>query len=279
MSQLNVSAIQMVSTSDEQTNLQAAIKLLSEAKLAGADVAVLPENFITYGQRKKPDALGQKVFVQTMSDIARSQKLWLVAGSYPMTVKGLENFCDVPGGLDCEKPFATSLVFDDDGQVVFHYKKIHLFDAQVGDQVKTYRESDEYAHGTNVETFDSPWGVCGIAICYDVRFPEMFIRLAQQGAKVIFVPSAFTEVTGRAHWEVLLRARAIESQCYIVAANQGGQHDVGRATWGQSMIVSPWGEIISELSLGEGVLVESLDLVALDDIRRNMPVQQHRRLL
>ncbi len=278
MLKLKAAAIQMVSCSDESENLKAAKRLLAEAKAAGADIAVLPENFLNYGQKKKPGQAEQKTFIQNMSDIARAQKLWLVAGSYPMTLQGLANVFDVPIGLNSDKPFATSLVFDDSGQVFFHYKKVHLFDAQVGDQVKTYRESDEYAHGANVETFDSPWGRLGIAICYDVRFPEMFIRLAQQGAKVIFVPSAFTEVTGRAHWEVLLRARAIESQCYIVAANQGGDHDVGRATWGQSMVVSPWGEVMSELARGEGVLVECLDLEALDDIRRNIPIQQHRRL-
>ncbi len=269
----------MVSCSDEQENLLAVQRLLTQAKEAGADLAVLPENFLTYGKKNKPDPVEQKIFVQRMSDIARSQKLWLVAGSYPMTAAVLENFCDVSAGLDNKKPFATSIVFDAEGRVFSHYKKIHLFDAQVGDQVKTYRESDEYAHGESIETFRSPWGTSGIAICYDLRFPEIFIRLAQKGAKVIFIPSAFTEVTGRAHWEVLLRARAIESQCYIVAANQGGKHDVGRATWGQSMIVSPWGEIMSELSQGEGVLVENLDFSALDDIRRNMPIQQHRRLL
>ncbi|MFL0800055.1 MAG: carbon-nitrogen hydrolase family protein [Agarilytica sp.] len=274
MSKLNVAAIQMLSCSSEEKNLQAATRLLGEAKLAGADVAVLPENFLTYGSKNKPSLVEQKAFIQNMSDMARRQKLWVVAGSYPMAVQSLVN----DGSGATQKPFATSMVFDSSGQVSGQYKKIHLFDAQVGDHVKTYRESDEYAHGVNVETFGTPWGTFGLAICYDLRFPEMFIRLAQQGAKVIFVPAAFTEVTGRAHWEILLRARAIESQCYIVAANQGGRHDVGRATWGQSMIVSPWGEIMSELAQGEGLLVEALDLAAVDDIRRDMPVQAHRRL-
>ncbi len=286
--QKKVAAIQMVSSANAEENFSRATSLLSEAKNRGVSLAVLPENFISYGQKIKPSEQEQKAFISRMSELSRSLDMWVVAGSYPLSpqVLGLAS----PEGEPNDKHFAACLVFDNTGRMAGHYLKVHLFDAVVGDAVKTYRESDEYYHGSEVACVsgfgrvDSPNASLdtyslGLAVCYDLRFPELFSGLVQQGARIICVPSAFTEVTGRAHWEVLLRARAIETQCYIIASNQGGKHEKGRSTWGRSMIVSPWGDIISQCDTGEAVVCASLDMKVLTEIRENMPVQQHRRLV
>lgn len=272
---MRVAAIQMVSGPNPQQNYERAEHWLRLAHAEGADIAVLPENFVTYAQKIKPQLSEQKEFLSRMEETAKSLGIWLIAGSYPLGSQSL----GLNAAVEAEKPYAASMVFDDKGCVRAHYLKIHLFDAVVADSVKSYRESDDFLHGADVCAVASPFCTFGVAICYDLRFPELFTALVKQGCKVIFLPSAFTEATGRAHWEVLLRARAIESQCYIVAPNQGGVHEKGRSTWGHTMIVSPWGEIISQLNIGEGLLVEDLDLARLDDIRRNMPIQQHRRLI
>lgn len=275
---MKVAVIQMVSGPDAEENYSRAEALLRKAQSQGVDIAVLPENFVTYGQKKKPDLSSQQDFLSRMGLLSKSLGVWLVAGSYPLNGSSLQIETPSRDNSSPEKPYAASVIFNDAGEIAEHYLKIHLFDALVADSVKTYRESDEFQYGKEAKAINSPFCTFGVTICYDLRFPELFSQLTSKGCKVIFIPSAFTEATGRAHWEILLRARAIETQCYIVAANQGGVHERGRATWGHSMIVSPWGEILAQLETGEGVLVEELDLGALDVIRSNMPVQQHRRL-
>ncbi len=275
---MKVAVIQMVSGPDAEKNYGRAEALLRKARSQGVDIAVLPENFVTYGQKHKPDFSSQQNFISRMGSLAKSLDIWLIAGSYPLNGSCLKSETSSNHHITSEKPYAASVIFNDAGDIAESYLKVHLFDALVADSVKTYRESDEFQHGNEVKAISSPFCTFGVAICYDLRFPELFSLLASKGCKVIFIPSAFTETTGRAHWEILLRARAIETQCYIVAANQGGMHEKGRATWGHSMIVSPWGEILAQLDTGEGILVEELDLEVLDTIRRDMPIQQHRRI-
>ncbi len=298
---MKVSAIQMISGPDPKDNFSKAEALLERAAKEDVDIAVVPENFLAYGQKIKPNLDEQRAFLDKISRLAKSLNIWLVAGSHPLNTQSVpgviegdvgEEQADVDSsgggkegggkadrGVDQEKPYAASVVVDREGRLKGAYLKVHLFDALVGDSVKTYRESDEYASGHEAKVFDSPMGRFGVTVCYDLRFPEMFIQLARRGADVIFVPSAFTEVTGRAHWEVLLRARAIESQCYVVAANQGGKHEKGRSTWGHSMIVDPWGEVLDSLEFGEGLLVQNLDMEFLRELRHKMPVQHHRKLI
>lgn len=277
---MKVAAIQMLSGESVDANFARAKDLLAESAEKNVDIAVLPENFLTYGQKSKPPVDEQRSFLHAMTDLAKTLNIWLIAGSYPL------NAVNVPGMAEENtdagnnvKPYAASVVVDSVGEVQGAYLKIHLFDALVGDSVRNYRESDEFSAGREVKAFDSPFGCFGVSVCYDLRFPELYTKLAGKGCEVIFIPSAFTEVTGRAHWETLLRARAIESQCYIVAANQGGKHEKGRSTWGHSMIIDPWGTVLSHLEFGEGVLVETLDMAFLHELRKKMPVQQHRKLI
>ncbi len=170
------------------------------------------------------------------------------------------------------------LVFDPRGEMVARYDKMHLFDVQVDDRQAQYSESRSFEPGSRIVCVDAPVGRIGLSICYDLRFPELYRKLLEQGAEILTVPSAFTKVTGEAHWEVLLRARAIENQCFVLAANQGGVHNATRETWGHSMIVDPWGRVLARVESGEGVAVADIDLSALHALRSRMPIQSHRRL-
>lgn len=271
-----VSCVQMVSGEHSAQNIARAEHLIEKAKKAGGTVVALPENFATYGKKQKPSLQEQESFVFQMSALAKQYAINIVAGSYPLSLKEFKP--DSSSEL-LEKHYASCLVFGSDGNLKTQYNKIHLFDAQVNDSVKAYKESDEYKHGDAAIKFDIEGVCCGIAICYDLRFSELFIALTKAGSRVIFVPSAFTVPTGKAHWELLLRTRAVETQCYIVAPNQGGEHPRGRATWGHSMIVSPWGEVLESLAFGEGLITAALDFEVQDEIRRKMPVSNHRRLV
>ena len=270
---MKAAAIQMVSTNDFEHNLLRSVALLRQASEQGAELAVLPETFLTYGTRQLPGGEPERRFVETMASEAAGCGLWIVAGSYPM------NYPVPEPGASAGKPHAVSPVFDPQGKVAGAYAKIHLFDVDVSDQNRRYRESDDFVHGSDVVAVDSPWGPLGIAVCYDLRFPELFTELARQGCRIICLPSAFTHVTGQAHWEVLVRARAIETQCFIVASDQGGLHSETRETWGGSMIVSPWGEVLQQLPKGEGVVMADVDLTQAEQVRKSMPLGQHRRLV
>lgn len=270
---VRVSAIQMVSSLDKELNFTRAEKLIERAVVESSELVVLPEMFITYGQKVVPSVEKQFAFIERIGLLAKSHGVWIVAGTYPLGAHALGMSRKDP------KPYAACLLFNPAGDCHARYLKIHLFDVDVNDKTRSYRESDYFRAGEDVCCFKTPWGMAGVAVCYDLRFPEVFIRLSQAGAKVIFVPSAFTEVTGEAHWEVLLRARAIESQCYIVAPNQGGKHENGRSTWGETMIVNPWGDVVRRLGRGEGLLTETLDFSLIDKIRQNMPIQNHRKLI
>ncbi len=273
MSKLKAAAIQMTSGDDVAANLSAAGRLLLRAAEDGAQLAVLPENFAFMGAKEKDklahaEAEGSGPIQEFLADAARQFKLWIVAGTAPVAVPG-----------DPGRVYAASLIYDAEGVARGRYDKIHLFDVDTPGGER-YRESNSIAYGElRPAVLATPLATIGFSVCYDLRFPELFRALTAQGAQVLTVPSAFTEKTGEAHWEVLLRARAIENQCFVIAAGQGGTHPGGRRTWGHSMIVDPWGVVLAQcLEEGEGVALAELDFEALLKLRQNFPVLSHRRL-
>jgi len=269
---MSFAVIQMVSQSDVEGNLAQARKLLEQAAAAGAKLAVLPENFAAMGRRDiaaigHAEAMNEGPILPWLKLAARDLKLWIVAGTLPLPPEGR------PDG----KVTACSLLVDDQGEQVARYDKLHLFDVDVADARGRYRESDDYAHGSNVVVADTPVGKLGLTVCYDLRFPELYTALREAGAELITAPSAFTAVTGAAHWEILLRARAIETQCYVLAAAQGGVHPGPRETFGHAAIIDPWGRVLAEQAQGEAVLLAERDSEEQASIRARMPVSSHRR--
>ncbi|MCV6603881.1 MAG: carbon-nitrogen hydrolase family protein [Porticoccaceae bacterium] len=266
-----IAAIQMCSTRDLQHNLHRAEVLLAEAAEQGAQLAVLPENFAYYGckalQQAATDEATADGPVRTfLSQQASKHKLWIVAGTIPLAEP------DDPRG------YAACLVFDNRGEQRAQYHKIHLFDVDVGDAHKHYRESDDYRPGSEPVVLDTPFGKLGLSVCYDLRFAELYRELADRGAEIVVVPSAFTAVTGEAHWQLLLRARAVENQCFVVGANMGDRDHPKLPTWGGSVIVHPWGDVMAQLDGGEGVICAELDLTEVEKLKKNMPIAHHRRL-
>jgi predicted amidohydrolase len=269
---MSFAVIQMVSQSDVEGNLAQARSLLEQAAASGAKLAVLPENFAAMGRRDiaaigRAEASGEGPILPWLKLAARDLKLWIVAGTLPLP----------PESRPQGKVTACSLLVDDLGQQVARYDKLHLFDVDVADARGRYRESDDYAHGSNVVVADTPVGKLGLTVCYDLRFPELYTALREAGAELITAPSAFTAVTGAAHWEILLRARAIETQCYVLAAAQGGVHPGPRETFGHAAIIDPWGRVLAEQAQGEAVLLAERDSEEQASIRARMPVSNHRR--
>lgn len=272
-----VAAIQMVSTPDIDGNIAEAERLLREAADQGAKVAVLPENFavlatgqmLEAGQKESGD---ESVIRRFLSEQARKLGLWIVGGSLPVASR--------PDGSDVSgRVRAACIVYDDQGEEVARYDKIHLFDAMVEDSHGQYRESDTFEPGDQVVTVDTPAGRLGIAVCYDLRFPELFRALREKGAEWVCLPSAFTWQTGDAHWHALIRARAIENQVWVVAPGQGGQNSSRRKTYGHSLVCDPWGKVVAEVEEeGPGFTIADLDQERLKQVRERMPVWQHRRL-
>lgn len=265
-----VAALQMVSGDDLAANLEAAERLIGRAAAEGAELAVLPESFAMFNTRAQK-ALGEREagleaevrpFVRQQ---AKLHRLWIVGGTIPII------------GAEGERVYAASYVVNTDGEEVARYDKMHLFDVDVGDKQGSYRESDTFVSGNNVVVVDSPVGRLGVAVCYDIRFPELFRAMLAQDVDVVAIPSAFTLLTGEAHWLPLLKARAIESQCYIVGANQGGAHSKSRCTSGGSVIVDGWGMVLAEAGRGEACVVADIDLAKLEKIRSDMPLKQHLR--
>lgn len=266
-----VAAIQMVSGADLDANLAAAARLLERAAAAGAGLAVLPEAFSLYlsGEQRRLGAseAGSRPRVRAfLQEQAARHRLWLVGGTVPVLAPGED------------RPHAACLVYDADGREAGRYDKAHLFDVEVGDRQGSYRESDTFRAGSGrVVTVPTPFGRLGLAVCYDLRFPELFQLLREQGAELIALPSAFTRRTGLAHWLPLLKARAIETQCYVIGANQGGEHSARRHTSGGSAIIDGWGTVLAEAPFGESVEVAEIDLDELHRLRAAMPVAAHRR--
>lgn len=269
-----VAAVQMNSGDDLSANLASAARLLEQAADRGAVLATLPENFAFMGAHEKDKLAHAEVdghgrIQEMLANTAQRLKLWIVAGSVPVSVPG-----------DAQRVYAASLVYDADGARAARYDKIHLFDVDVQRDGRSehYRESRSIAPGAwNAVTVDTPAGKLGLSVCYDIRFAELYRELSAQGAELLCVPAAFTAKTGEAHWEVLLRARAVENQCYVIAPGQCGTHPGGRATWGHSMVVGPWGEVMACENDSEAAVVAPVDLQRLRELRSSFPVLAHRR--
>jgi predicted amidohydrolase len=266
-----VAAVQMTSGPDVSANLDAASGLLEQAAHEGARVVLLPENFSFMGvhnadKRAVAERDGHGPVQQFLSRRARELGLWIVAGTTPIS--------EVPG----ERVAAACLVYDDAGQRVARYDKIHLFDVDIPGRDEKYRESAHIAPGARSVLVPTPAGLLGLSVCYDMRFPELYRPMSAAGAQWFTVPSAFTVPTGRAHWESLLRARAIENLSFVVAAAQWGLHASGRETYGDSLIIDYWGTVLARLSGGQGVIVAKLDLTAQQTARQDFPALSHRVL-
>jgi nitrilase len=262
-----VAAVQMVSGPDVGANLAAAEALVGEAAQRGASLVLLPENFgimstsaAAKQAAREPDGAGpQQHFLSRMASV---HGIHVIGGSVPLE------------SGDPQRAWQSLLVYAPGGQRVARYDKMHLFRFTHGEE--DYDEARTIRAGESPQVVDVPLGKVGLSICYDVRFPELYRSLGD--LTLIVVPAAFTERTGRAHWDVLLRARAVENQCYVLAAAQGGEHPGGRRTYGHSMLVDPWGEIVSTLTIGEGVVVGDIDPARIADVRARLPALSHRVL-
>ncbi len=269
---LKAAAIQMNSLGDVEANLVSARQLLEQAHARGVTLAALPENFPIMGRREADklavaEAMGEGPIQAFLSRCARELEMWIIGGTMPIRSETR------PG-----KVAAASLVFDDMGRFVARYDKIHLFDVNLPDREERYRESATIDAGSKPVVVATPLGRVGLAVCYDVRFPELFRHLQAQGAQILCLPAAFTAATGRAHWETLIRARAIENLCYVIAPAQSGTHENGRETWGDSMIVDPWGHVLDRVGeVGAGVAVAEIDLTLQQQVRERFPALNHRR--
>jgi nitrilase len=266
-----VAAIQMTSSADVGRNLATAAALLRQCRERGAVLGALPENFAFMGLAEADKLAiaedeGSGPIQDTLAGLARELGLWIVGGTVPLRVAGEG------------RTAAACLVFDAGGRRVARYDKIHLFDVAIPGRDERYQESASVRPGQTPVCLDTPAGRLGLAVCYDLRFPELFRRLLALGAEWFCLPSAFTAPTGRAHWETLLRARAIENLCHVVAPAQSGFHDNGRETHGDSMIVDCWGRVLARLPRGTGVVAADIDLVRQREVRQNFPSVAHRRL-
>ena len=266
-----IAAIQMTSSHHVGENLTVAGELLRAAKEAGAEIACLPENFAFLGLQDRDklavaESDGEGPVQSFLAATARELGLWILAGSVNLRVDSTQRVAN------------ASLLFDAQGRRVARYDKIHLFDVAIPGRDEQYRESRTVMPGRRIVVVDTPVGRAGLSVCYDVRFPELYRELVAQGAEWLAVPSAFTVPTGRAHWEVLLRARAIENLCYVVAPAQAGTHSSGRETYGDTLIVDYWGQVLARRDRGAGVVLADLDLDQLAQTRSRFPVLENRRL-
>lgn len=268
---MRLGVVQLSSTDDLAANLAAASAGIARAAQMGAQLVALPENFAFMRREGSSfpciqDEHGE--LVPFLAGCAREHGLWLLGGSFPEAIEG------------DTRVYNTSVVISPEGRETARYRKLHLFDVDLGDPDGggRYRESAHFAPGHDIVVAQTPFGGLGLSICYDLRFPELYRELVDAGARLIAVPSAFTPETGKAHWEVLLRARAIETQCFVVAPAQCGRHSADRSSHGHSMIVDPWGVVRAQAGDDPGVLVVDCDLEQVDRIRSAIPVSRHRRL-
>jgi nitrilase len=262
-----VAALQMVSTPDRDRNLAEAGRLIAEAAAGGAQLVLLPEYFCFMGF-KDTDKLAVREPYQDgpiqrfLADAARRHQVWVIGGTLPLM------------SPEASRVLNTTLVFDPQGNEAARYDKIHLFNFEKGEE--SFDEARTICPGGEVRSFEAPFGRVGLSVCYDLRFPELYRRMGD--CALIVVPSAFTYTTGRAHWEMLLRARAVENQCYVLAAAQGGKHENGRRTWGHSTLIDPWGEIVAVRDEGAGVVAGDLERARIDEVRQSLPAWRHRVL-
>ncbi|HYD97701.1 MAG TPA: carbon-nitrogen hydrolase family protein [Noviherbaspirillum sp.] len=262
-----LAAVQMVSTPVIEENFATAHRLVADAARQGAKLVLLPEYWPLMGMKEADkvahaEQAGRGPIQDCMAQLAREHNVWLIGGTLPMTA------------VEPDKVRNSMLVYNPQGEHVVRYDKIHLFSFTKGDE--SYDEARTIVPGSSVTTFEAPFGRAGLSVCYDLRFPELYRAMGD--CALIVVPAAFTYTTGRAHWEILLRARAVENQCYVLAAAQGGRHPNGRRTWGHSMLVDPWGEVKAQLPEGEGVVVGDLEPAHLQRVRESLPALKHRKL-
>ena len=267
-----VAAIQMVSTDTVGKNLELTGKLIEEAAAKKAKLITLPENFPLMGKHDEDRLAITETFNDGplqlfLSEQSKRYKVWLLGGTIPLV-------SDNP-----EKVFATSLLFNPNGECIARYDKIHLFDVVLDENDgESYRESKTFKSGNDIVVAQTEIGNIGLSVCYDLRFPEMYRKMHNESVQIITAPSAFTATTGKAHWETLLKTRAIENLCYLIASNQGGVHANGRETWGHSMIVDPWGEILAEVKEETGIAIAKIDIEKQTNLRKRFPVLTHRKL-
>jgi len=264
-SSLCVAAVQMVSTPRVEENLQTAAGLIAEAVARGAELVSLPEYFAIMGMSDSDKVRlreqdGSGPIQDFLAASARQHGIWLIGGSLPLSAESPD------------KVLNSCVAYNPQGQRVARYDKIHLFGFRQG--AEAYDESATIQAGQQPVSFDMPFGRVGLSICYDLRFPELYRALGV--TELLVIPAAFTETTGRAHWEILLRARAIENQCYVLAVAQGGRHENGRETHGNSMLVDPWGNIIDRKLKGPGIVIGDLERGRLDEVRDSLPALAHR---
>ena len=283
---MKVAALQMVSSPQVEGNLRSALQLLEAAAQQGAELAVLPEYFCLLGHRdtdklQVQEAFGHGPIQQFLSETARRLGLWIVGGTLPISSTAQRPAETPQDNLTRTRVYNTSLAYSPDGTCVARYNKMHLFRFDNGRE--RYDESRALLPGTQPVTFELPsrdghrWTV-GMSVCYDLRFPELYRLYAAAGADLLLVPSAFTHTTGQAHWELLLRARAVENLAFVAAPAQGGLHENGRTTWGHSMLVDPWGAIAAQQAEGAGVVVAELDISRVREARLQLPALTHRVL-
>ena len=268
-----IAAVQMASGPQIKANLMEATRLIREAANKGAGMVVLPESFALMAMDESEnidvaEVQGSGHIQDVIRQSAIDNKVWIVAGSIPLKSD------------ESEKASPASLMFNDKGEIVARYNKIHLFDVEVedGDSTDVYKESDTFDPGKDVVVVDTPFGKIGMSICYDLRFPILYREMVNQGAEIFLIPSAFTKTTGKLHWEPLIKARAIENQCYVIAPAQGGYHVNGRHTYGHSMTVDFMGHVHGLRLKGTGVITIKLDRKAQQKVRKSFPVLQHRKL-
>ncbi len=275
---MKIAAVQMVSTPSVATNLETARRLVARAAGEGAQLVVLPEYFCFMGASDRDklrvaEAPGTGPIQRMLADTAREHRVWLIGGTLPLTLDD-ESAKD---GATVDRVMNTDLVFSPRGELAARYDKMHLFAYDNGRE--RYDEGRTLRAGSTPVAFDADGVRVGLSVCYDLRFPELYRALMRPPCDLLSVPSAFTHTTGAAHWDVLLRARAIENQCYVVAAAQGGTHENGRRTFGHSLVIDPWGEVVACLDEGEGVVVAELQRERIDSVRRQLPALEHRRNL
>ena len=266
---MKIAAVQMVSTPSVERNLDTASRLVAQASAQGAQLVALPEYFCLMGQ-VDTDKLtvaedpGHGPMQTMLSHTARHHGVWLIGGTVPLKTAA------------ADRVYNATCVYAPDGSLAARYDKVHLFRFNNG--TEEYDEGRVLQAGSEPVAFDAGAVRVGLSICYDLRFPELYRALMAPPCDLIAVPSAFTHTTGQAHWELLLRARAIENQCYVIAPAQGGRHENGRRTWGHSMVVDPWGEVVAVLPEGEGVVIADLDAARIAQVRAQLPALAHRRL-
>ena len=264
---MKIAAIQMISTPVLAENMATARRLMQEAAATGARLLLLPEYWPLMGLHETDkltiaEAFGDGEMQRFMADMARSLQVWLIGGTIPLQAP------------EADKVLNTTLVFNPQGEQIARYDKIHLFGFSKGEE--SYEEARTIVAGQQVVSFDAGFGQIALSICYDLRFPELYRALGN--CSLIVVPAAFTYTTGQAHWEILLRARAIENQCYVMASGQGGTHVNGRRTWGHTMLIDPWGKVLQVCEEGEGIVSGEIDEVLIASIRESLPALRHRKL-